>query len=252
MKRFENWLKVRDFNLHEEISHEDMARHDFDAMKYAQQTVKTNKERQEQEQAIKNLGTLKEHLPEWVGHDKHGAAKLKYIAAIIDTHGKDEFPHDAYVQMDDLHKVAKVLSKENIEKALGEKEVLAHLAHAVESNWDADIWPQIQDRHASDLYGDHPDAAEQPDVPGMDDHSHGDLGKHFTQFTVSHIVHLAGKLENALKEKHDQDDQHKEVDKTVGQNAAKAHGNDEEAAIEPVHHDEKSTTPPLGEKEGGN
>jgi len=216
MKRFGKWLESRDHSLVEEISAEDMKRHDFDAMQYAQQTLKTHKERSEQQEAVKNLETIKNHLQDWVGHDKFGAAKLKYIAAIIQTHGKDQFPHHAYAELDDLHKVAKLLGKDELEKAIGEKEVLKQIAHAVESDWDTEIWPSIHDKQASDLYGNDTDAVEQPDVPGMEDHSHGDLGKHFADFTVAHMLHLINKLQHSLKQKHDDEDKVKMgVDKPI-------------------------------------
>lgn len=225
MKRFGKWLESRDHRLVEEISAEDMKKHDFDAMQYAQQTVKANKDRSEQEKAIKNLETIKNHLKEWIGHDKHGAAKLKYLAAIIQTHGKDQFPHHAYAELDDLHKVAKLLSKDELEKAIGEKEVLSQLARAVESDWDAEIWPSIHDKHASDLYGNDADSTDMPDVPGMDDHSHGDLGKHFAEFTVSHMLHLVNKLQHALKSKHDDEDKTPAgVDKPVQPSAPASSG----------------------------
>lgn len=193
MTSFEKWLKNRDLQLSEVLDQEHLQAHNYDALSAAQKKVQEKKEQQEKEESIKNLEFIKQHLENWVGHEEFGAEKLKWLGAVMHLQdpkgGKindsmESVIHHYKNTFKNLESLNSLFKKENIMSHMGNPKVLANLKKELERNWD-EIDHDI-----------HVDSSEQE---REHDHGHGELGKHFTEFVVSTIIHVVDILLKGLK-----------------------------------------------------
>ena len=181
MNKFADWLKSRDEALIEAVSAEDLKKHDFDALKYAQHTVQQKKNDHMTAQAAKALQTIHDKIEGWVDAQEHGATHLKYLAAIVDGKNPEQAFYD-YKGVNDLHRV---FAQDNLMKALTDIHVLKGIEQALEKNFDKDLWPVVSSKHAVSQYG---------EAPAKSLHGHGAMGKHYADFVVSILKHVAEML----------------------------------------------------------
>lgn len=193
MTSFESWLKNRDMKLSEVLDQEHLQAHNFDALGAAQKKVQEDKEAKEKEESIKNLEFIKQHLENWVGHDEFGAEKLKWLGAVMHLQdpkgGKvndsmESAIHHYKNTFKNLESLNSLFKKDNILSHMGNPKVLANLKKELERNWD-----EIE----HDIHVDSSESEREHD------HSHGELGKHFTEFVVSTILHVVDILIKGLK-----------------------------------------------------
>lgn len=193
MRNFENWLRSRDSSLMEVLDQEHLQAHDFDALGAAQKKIKEKKEKEENEKAIDNLEYIKDNLEKWVGHDEHGAEKLKWLAAVMKLEGpKDGYSNDSSHSSINHYKntfkniegLNNMFKKENVISHLGNSQVIYNIRKQLETNWE---------EIAHDIHQ-NSDEAERGH-----DHTHGELGKHFSEFVVSTIIHVVDTLLKGLK-----------------------------------------------------
>jgi hypothetical protein len=181
MNKFADWLKSRDTDLVEAVSAEDIKKHDFDALKYAQHTIQQKKAEHITAQAAKALQTIHDKIEDWVNPENHGAAHLKYLAAIVDGKNPEQAFYN-YKSVSDLHRV---FSQDNLMKALSDIHVLKGIEEALEKNFDRDLWPAISGKHGVSQHG---------EMPNKSLHGHGGMGKHYADFVVSIMKHVAEML----------------------------------------------------------
>lgn len=181
MNKFADWLKSRDEALIEAVSAEDLKKHDFDALKYAQHTVQQKKTEHMSAQAAKALQTIHDKIEGWVDAETHGAAHLKYLAAIVDGKNPEHAYYD-YKGVNDLHRV---FAQDNLMKALTDIHVLKAIEEALEKNFDRDLWPTVSAKHAVSKYDEQPNKSLQ---------GHGAMGKHYADFVVSILKHVSEML----------------------------------------------------------
>ena len=193
MRNFENWLRSRDSSLMEVLDQEHLQAHDFDALGAAQNKIKEKKEKEENEKAIDNLEYIKDNLEKWVGHDEHGAEKLKWLAAVMKLEGPKDGSsnssghssiHHYKNTFKNIEGLNNMFKKENIISHLGDPQVIYNIRKQLETNWE---------EIAHDI---HQDSNE---VERGHDHTHGELGKHFSEFVVSTIIHVVDTLLKGLK-----------------------------------------------------
>lgn len=193
MDNFNSWLRNRDSQLLEVLDQEHLQAHNFDALGAAKKKVQDEKENEEKEKAIKNLEFIKENLEKWVGHDEHGAEKIKWLAAIMhlqDPKGgkvdgaEESAKHHYKNTFKNLESLNSLFKKENIMNHMGDPMVLFNLRRQLETNWN---------EIAHDIHQNSTESERDYD------HTHGKLGKHFAEFVVSTMIHVADVLLKGLK-----------------------------------------------------
>lgn len=183
MNRFANWLRDRDVVIHEAVSAETLHQHDFDALAYAQHTLQQKKNEREAAEMKKDLQTVIAKLEHWADPTSHGVAKLKFLATIF-SGAEEQAAYDKYYDFKNLHDLQAVFSQDNLEQVMTNSKLVKGLAEVLQQDFDTQIWPHITAKHGHDA----------TNLPSKGLHSGGDLGKHYGDFVVSHILHTAEKL----------------------------------------------------------
>lgn len=237
MKDFISWMRRRDFNFMEVLDQEHLQSHNFDALGAAHKKVKEEKDKEENEKAIKNLEFIKENLEKWVGHDEHGAEKLKWLAAVMhlqDPKGgkidgsQESTKHHYKNTFKNLESLNSMFKKENIMQHMGDPMVLFNIRKQLETNWEEIAHDLRQGSSESELEY---------------DHTHGKIGKHFAEFVVSTMIHVADVLLKGLKGEIDGQTETPETHKNPKQEEIPAHVPQPSASAT-----ETATDQPLGMK----
>ena len=178
MRNFDNWLFGRDRNLYETMSRENMSDDDMDALKAAHRQAKEEDELEEKARSIRYLANIKKKIEGWVDSHRKGTKSLKFIAAALVNHAKTKegirsnlrqvYNHE-FKNLKDLQHV---FSHESLIKHLTNIDSLHALNMIVNSDFDDQLL-----------------SLEKDPMHHKTDHSHGDLGKKFANFVVSHIKH---------------------------------------------------------------
>ena len=195
MNKFKSWLLDRDTNLLETMSREKMMEDDLDALNYAKKQKRQEKELDEKIRIIKYLAKIKKKIEQFVdAHDK-GAQALKLIAASLLTHEKGREgikTHVRHVYSKDLKSLKdlqKIFTHENLIKLFHDVDALHSLSMILDSDFES---------HVGNL--------EKDSQHGHIDHSHGELGKKFASFVVSHIKHAADDVLASFLQDHNKDE----------------------------------------------
>lgn len=205
MNKFKNWLLNRDNNLLETMSREKMMEDDLDALHFAKRQKREEEELDEKIRIIKYLAQIKKKIESFVdAHDK-GAQALKLVAAALLNHEKNREGIQTHVRsvynkdLKSLKDLQKVFSHENLIKLFHDVDALHALTLVMDSDFES---------HLGNL--------EKDPEHGHIDHSHGELGKKFASFVVSHIKHAADDVLASFLQDHkkdeDQDDKSSEPD----------------------------------------
>jgi hypothetical protein len=194
MKKFDSWLKSRDVNLVEELSAEEMEKHGLDALKYAHSTVQRQRQEKEKMRAMQDLQKIMTSLESWVGEGDDAALRVKAIAAVLHLQDNEEdwvgdmtfgamLPQsvvEGMAKIKDLDSMAKYFSHDNIVRHLGSSNALHDLTSLIKSDFRREIMPLLKKR---------------PDIAS----DHGEMGRHFSEFVVSHITHAAKMMLQKIK-----------------------------------------------------
>jgi len=195
MNNFQAWLLNKDRTLSEAISQEDLEKHGLDALKYAHSKVTEKRDAEKKEKMRKALEQITSTLASWVNVDENGSERLKVLAAVLHLQEPEaEWESDSVVgplllksaiksmtKMPDLEYMSKLFSHDNLVKHMSDPQSLSDLSSLLRLDYKRDILPVIR-REA-------PEAAQD----------HGEIGKHFADFAVSHITAVAHEILKVLK-----------------------------------------------------
>lgn len=195
MNNFQEWLSAKDTALSEAISQEDMKKHGLDALAYAHSKVAEKREAEKKEKMIKALDQITSSLASWANVDEGGSERLKVIAAVLHLQDPEsEWESDSVVgplllksavksmeKMPDLESMSKLFSHQNLVRHMSDPQSLSDLSSLLRMDYKRDILPVIR-----------------REAPGASQ-DHGEMGKHFADFAVSHMTAVAHEVLKALK-----------------------------------------------------